>query len=378
MAIRKPKRILTNVRPARVACLIYQDDEDWQASCLRIIEFFSSVWGGAYNIIVPTDGKDLAKDFWKILYAYDADYIYYYRKTAKDLKTTSPEQYKAWLDAQLQSYLGGDQLSNIDFVRRRIEETAERDCLTPKPTGEFQLEIRQRLAPFHHVGNIIKGIISNSRPNFPLTPIPIVLAGCEEKTEVAVFTPSHLGFYPLWLASVTGLMNEGLKLDLEQMGSVGHSLPTGEYSIDLVTSERERNALTSARNLTTPFQLTNMKLGIYRSVKGSLLRGPLIVVAGETLFDFCLYYSLARLREPVLWLPQAWLRSERTDGGTGLFHLFAQSLRSLIDGVDMDPRCVFTSQSLAKKQLDELVDDLDSASLFRTEGLEANTEVSFD
>jgi hypothetical protein len=61
MAPANSKRIFTSVRPARVACLIYQDDDDWQESCLRIIEFFSSVWGGAYDIIVPTDGKDLIK-----------------------------------------------------------------------------------------------------------------------------------------------------------------------------------------------------------------------------------------------------------------------------------------------------------------------------
>src|SRR6266852_2112721 len=127
MASISSKRIFTNVRPARVACLVHQDDEDWQQSCMRIIEFFSGVWGGAYNIIVPTDGKDIAKDFWKILSAYDADYIYYYAKTAKDLKTTRPEQYDAWLKAQLESHLPGNEFSNMDFARSQIEERANRD-----------------------------------------------------------------------------------------------------------------------------------------------------------------------------------------------------------------------------------------------------------
>src|SRR6266446_9165005 len=91
----KSKKLFTAVRPPRVACLINQDDVDWQQTCMRTIEFFSRVWGGAHNIIVPTDGNGLTEKFWKILEAYDADYIYYYLHTGTDFKLRNPEEYRA-------------------------------------------------------------------------------------------------------------------------------------------------------------------------------------------------------------------------------------------------------------------------------------------
>jgi hypothetical protein len=371
------KRIFTNVRPARVACLIHQDDEDWQVNCLRVIEFFSSVWGGAHNIIVPTDGKNFTNRFWEILSAYDADYFYYYSKTVKDLKSIRSDEYDEWLHKQLESYLGEDADIDNNFARRQIEDMAVRTNVTPQLSPDFPLLIRERLAPFHVPGQIVHRMISDSPPRFPLTPITTVMSGCDEKANLAVLDPSHHGLYPLWLASVTGLINEALKLDLSREGSV-HAMPTSEYSIDLVTSERTRNTFTSAQNLSTPFQLTSLKLATYRSVKSSFLTGPMIVVAGESVFDFCLYYSIARLLQPVLWLPNAWLKSTTTGGGTGLFDLFSQSLRSSLHAMDSITKCIFTSHSLDTRQLEVLVDDLDRASLFRSDAVGSNSEIGFD
>ncbi len=61
------KTINASVRPARVAVLVDRSDEDWQDTCLHVIEFFSQIWGGAYNLIIPTDGKTIDERFWTIL-----------------------------------------------------------------------------------------------------------------------------------------------------------------------------------------------------------------------------------------------------------------------------------------------------------------------
>ncbi len=214
------KRIFTSVRPARVACLIHQDDDDWQINCLRVIEFFSSIWGGAHNIIIPTDGKSFTSQFWEILSAYDADYFYYYSKTVKDLKSIRSDEYDEWVDVQLKSYLGGDTNIDTNLARRQIEDLAVRADITPQLSPEFPLLIRERLAPFHVPGQIVHGLISDSPPRFPLTPVMTALSGCAERASLMVFNPSHQGPYPLWLASVTGLINEGLKSDLSREGIV--------------------------------------------------------------------------------------------------------------------------------------------------------------
>lgn len=52
----------------------------------------------------------------------------------------------------------------------------------------------------------------------------------------------------------------------------------------------------------TPFHISMLQLGLYRSFKYQGWQEPLIVVAGETFEDFCLYYCLSRLRDRVAWL----------------------------------------------------------------------------
>ena len=39
------KTIHASVRPARVAVLVDEADKDWQNTCLRVIEFYSRLWG---------------------------------------------------------------------------------------------------------------------------------------------------------------------------------------------------------------------------------------------------------------------------------------------------------------------------------------------
>lgn len=73
------KTVNASVRPARVAILIDKNDEDWQDACLHIIEFFAQIWGGTYNLIVPTDGKTIDERLWTSLEAFDPDNLYVYR-----------------------------------------------------------------------------------------------------------------------------------------------------------------------------------------------------------------------------------------------------------------------------------------------------------
>src|SRR4051794_12645013 len=85
--------ISASVRAPRVAVLINVNDAEWQHSCSTIIEFLSTVWGGKYNIIVPTDGSTIEPPFWEILELFDPDHITHYQKTILDWKTSNPEKY---------------------------------------------------------------------------------------------------------------------------------------------------------------------------------------------------------------------------------------------------------------------------------------------
>ena len=84
MATLPLKIVHASVRLARVAILIDKADTDWQHTCLRIIEIYSQLWGGAYNIIVPTDGNTIDEQFWTLLETFDPDHLYRYNKSLGD------------------------------------------------------------------------------------------------------------------------------------------------------------------------------------------------------------------------------------------------------------------------------------------------------
>ena len=86
------KTLFVGVRPARVAILLNGNDQDWQDSCMRILEWATSIWGGKHCAIVPTDGKNIRELFWQELEAFDPDYVFVYQKTLADTKFSKPEQ----------------------------------------------------------------------------------------------------------------------------------------------------------------------------------------------------------------------------------------------------------------------------------------------
>ncbi|TET09113.1 MAG: hypothetical protein E3J83_02450 [Candidatus Atribacteria bacterium] len=75
------RTISTGLRQPRVVTLINVNDEDWIDTSIRIIEYYSQLWGGNYNLIIPTNGNNIDKIFLEILQKYDPDYIFKYYKS---------------------------------------------------------------------------------------------------------------------------------------------------------------------------------------------------------------------------------------------------------------------------------------------------------
>ena len=95
MGIPEYRNVTTYVRPQRVVTFINKNDKYWMHTATRIIECYSMLWGGANNIIVPTDGETIDEKFWIILEKYDPDYLFLYHSKPLDLKIADPEKYKA-------------------------------------------------------------------------------------------------------------------------------------------------------------------------------------------------------------------------------------------------------------------------------------------
>ena len=65
------KRITLSVRPQRIAFLVPEDiDLD---SLAELIQYNTNIWGGLFNIFVPTNRDEISKDWWELLERFDPD-----------------------------------------------------------------------------------------------------------------------------------------------------------------------------------------------------------------------------------------------------------------------------------------------------------------
>jgi hypothetical protein len=318
------KTVLASVRPVRIAVLIDQRDEDWQATCLRVIEFLSTAWGGSYNIIVPTDGTSISETFWQILDAFDPDYFFFYYSTGADLKKNHPEKYNEWLEQTTQNYLSNTDTTNVEKARLQIDESLSEHCFTSDLPETLQLQLKKRLAPFHFENHAIEqGIGVGAKARYPLAPLTNVLPNAEHAKQLILYRPLYGGLFPLWLASITGLAGD----NFDEIISAQKMVPfeCDDYEALKFVMRNGRLDSKVEEDWITPFDLTNVNLGLYRNKNASPYRGPLVVVVGDSVFDFCLYYALSRLRNMVIWMPSAWLKSEPGN----LFKDFAYNLDRL-------------------------------------------------
>jgi hypothetical protein len=370
MIIPQQKRIFTSVRPARVAVFLYQDDPNWQSTCIRIIEFFSAAWGGGYNIIVPTDGKTIPQQFWQILDIYDADYFFFYYHTGKDVKLNEPEKYAQWVEKELEHFVKTGPVSDIDSARKQIDEALMRSQLTSQPSAELRSQLIKKLAPFHFEDHAFEGGISvGSVPNYPLAPLTKLLPNVEHPARIVTYEPKYGGLYPLWITSVTGSQTEEMTAEFNALGVLTETTPADNYGpVDLFVSPIE-GMRRAQYQLVTPFDLSNIDTGLYQPVRAMARNEPIVLVLGDTLADFCLYYSLARLRHSVIWLPLTFLRSQSETGGhRTLLDGYVDHLKNAasISQRQRDPKYTLVSASADKDHFDSAIRALDEAGYGRS------------
>jgi hypothetical protein len=373
MIIPRQKRLFTSVRPARVAVLLRQDDPHWAATSIHIIQFFCGAWGGGYNIIVPTDGNTIPEPFWQVLDIYDADYFFFYYHTGKDLKLNDPEKYAEWLERELDHFVKAGPVSDVDSARRQIDELLERDQRVAEPSKDLQSQLIKRLSPFHFDDHAFeKGIGAGSVPNYPLAPLTKILPNIDHPSKVATYEAKYGSIYPLWIASVIGSQPEEMKDELRSLGVENMSIPASDYGpVDLFLRPTE-DLWRSQYQLATPFELANVDTGLYRPVKSMAHSAPIVLVVGDTLSDFCLYYSLARLRPSVYWLPIDFLTSQSTTGRDRvLLDDYADHLKDVarMSRIEREPRYVLLSASGDKAFLTSAVDAIARAGYGRADTL---------
>jgi hypothetical protein len=312
------KTFLTSVRPAKVACFININNENWQEGAMTIIKAFSRVWGGAFFIIVPTDGQTISSAFWHILLAYDPDYLWVYNP-----RPAGPYGPSFELSANLQQ------------------------------------DLKLRLAPLYFQNHIIQGgAYPNFVPKFPYTDLITILPNCEHPSSLVEVSDSQ-GVMQLWTASVTGSASSGYK---EALISINIDNRTVEYGNRLpelfdLASRGIRGSLTDDK-AGFPFAFSLTQLGFYRSLDFPDWKEATLVIVGETLQDFCLYYCLSRMRKHVLWLLPSWFPSAGADDHSmwsddTYLGNFARSLDQLVIESRLESNIYILSVSLKPDEISE-------------------------
>lgn len=167
------RKVFTSLRPARIAILLDQTDQEWMDTCLRIVEWTTGLWGGWYSCLVPTNGDTIPQRFWDLMGKFDPDYIYAYRKTMVDVKVASPETFERWLRTEVEGFVRQNPDANPEQTRQAIERQLDVIAVHPLQITEgLHRTLLKRLNPFFHDGNPMQGSVhARGGVAYPLTPV---------------------------------------------------------------------------------------------------------------------------------------------------------------------------------------------------------------
>ncbi|MER5521281.1 hypothetical protein [Streptomyces sp. NPDC002763] len=314
------QNITATVRPPRCAIFINKNSEYWQTAVNVAIAQASQVWGGRYFLIVPTDGEKIEGKFWELLESYSPDHLAVCNLTFTDLEEANPEKYgevkrfhrnsertEDWSDAEFEDWFTGS------AAQSQVDELTISHALSE--------ELVYRLSPFHHSDAIDQHLTSTSGFGYPFTKIAKIISATTRHIGL-VRLPPVIGdpTFKLLIHSETGVGSDKYIEEISEAGFVTKRLPDTYKLTDVLnhvqgsqrpySGEHEQPHLDEHFLPNTPFGLSMLHLGqYYRADTHRSDKEPIVVVLGDTVEDFCLYYSMSRMHDGVTWLPQSWLRS---------------------------------------------------------------------
>ncbi|MFE5374151.1 hypothetical protein [Streptomyces mirabilis] len=314
------QNITATVRPPRCAIFISKNSEYWKTAANVAITQASQVWGGRYFLIVPTDGEKIEGKFWELLEAYSPDHLAVCNLTFTDFEEANPDRYaeikqfhknseqtKDWSDVEFEDWFTGS------AAQSQVDELTISESLNK--------ELIYRLSPFHHSDAVDQHLTSTSGFGYPFTKIAKIISA----------TTRHIGLvrlppvisdptFKLLIHSETGVGSSEYIDEISEAGFTTKRLPDTYKLTNVLThvqgsqrpysGEHEEPHLDETFLPNTPFGLSMLHLGqYYRADNHRSDKEPVVLILGDTVEDFCFYYSLSRMHEGVKWLPQAWLRS---------------------------------------------------------------------
>jgi hypothetical protein len=324
------RNVTLSVRTPRLAILIDKGEPQWHAHVEGIIQAFTQTWGGKYFIIIPTDGKTIDDKFWEILEAYSPDKIGQYMPSLLDLEDADPTQYQNIKERYKDAWA---RASDEDFEKTWNSQVSHSYTGSVELSKELLEELKNRLAPFHYGDRIVNNVRRGGPFGYPFTDILNILEYANDKPE-KITIPKFLTNKELRLiaSSRTGAVTQHFIDEIKRKGVVENPHPSSLTDKDYVLSlERSDEDLHLQRAISVamqtggeqypetdflrhlPFKISMVELARYYRVDTHRdYEENLIVVIGNEVADYCLYYCLSRMHDGVYWLPDNFLRNANT------------------------------------------------------------------
>ncbi|MCA9335724.1 hypothetical protein KC967_02400 [Candidatus Saccharibacteria bacterium] len=314
------KNVTTAVRTPRFAVLVDNNPQSWKAYVNGAIQSFSQTWGGEHFLIIPTDGTSIDEVFWRILEAYSPDYIGRYIPNLADMADFNPQQF----DAVKQHNRQGWQIEDEDEFEKHWREAVKSTNIGGLDVdAALSEELKNRLSPFYFQDHIVsENVFRNSTIGYPFTHLEHIVAEAKDRpTEVVKPLEIDDAAYKLLALSKAGALSPEYASSLDDKGVAVKELPAfterfrlKDYIVALDTDEYEPYWLDEPEESSNfpeknfisklPFALSMLALGkYYRHATHRDWEEGKVVVVGDTVDDYCLYYCLSRLHQDVHWLP---------------------------------------------------------------------------
>lgn len=370
------RTIFTSLRPQKIVTLIDLDDDSWMDSSMRIIEYYSQLWGGNYNLIIPTDGKKIDDIFLKILKEYDPDYIYKYSKSLLDLKYINNKEYIEKMSIDIEKAKkatpGIDEFRLAEWVEENAGISEYKELIISE---ELKQKLLEELNPLYERDDFIisHSIGAEQRPSYPLTNIIEIFksSGLEKIIDFKINDSKVLqllSYSIVGSAKYVKIINKDNQKErfktknLFEITSEAFEEKIIEREnidgfLDFIYQNRYSSQYEKMEKILkyTPFELTMKNLVNLQLIdqRRPEIKDTAVIVVGDKLEDFCLYYNLMKLKKDAIWLPYNLIKQEGLldDYLVKMYIAISGKSRKMNDKKDI----VFTSTTLNLNEIENVL-----------------------
>jgi hypothetical protein len=301
-----PLYLTLSARPPRLAVFVpMHEDMPWERCFEVALATQSRLWGGSSNLLLPAGADVLDSElFWALADRLDADYYTAASFSPHDLSTINPEWFDEW-GANLRHALERDTPDVPEEGKQRfIEEQAGQPAFRWDIPEDLVDLIERRLAPFHPERELRVGrdlLVDDFRSPAESAQYPFADVSQLREWPERILNPLTTlgGLHQLLLTAEAGRLPTGFSQVIVEAGFA----EVEPQHLDDGPAWRRALFRDLPEDVAYPWTLS--ELGLQWYTQGVSSREGATLVAGDTAWDFALFYALRRWTTAAYWLPQA-------------------------------------------------------------------------